>query len=123
MSRGRPPVNESLQRSAVMYERLNDRGDELITIEGEPHLSINGTDYRILDNTVTDFNNADKPLVSIGKKLTRELVILDPLSKNLDGLYRKLRERISDMQMKGKKDEIQEVLDETIYFVRWYLKT
>src|SRR5262245_5616739 len=113
-----PDAELRRRRTVEMYDRMEERNwdKDVITIKGEPYLIIDEQPYRILDSGVTEFDNRDKPLVSVGAHLSRELIILDPISKYLQSIYAKLKFGVENLNEEDQ--DIQSILDFTINFVR-----
>lgn len=127
MSSDRPASNSSsrpkqLRRrpSTEMYDRLKRyalAGDiSQTTIDNQHYVKINNVNYRILDGNVTDFNNENQPIVQIGVHGPQELVILDPSSPFLKGIYKELNKLINEEL--GPNPDTQSVLDYAMAFVR-----
>ncbi len=95
------------RRSVEMLTEMDFKFFNQKTEQGETYLEIAGTDYRVLDSTVTEFNNDDKPIASVGKALGREIIILDPNSKYLKEVYKGLKTEIErfEEQIKRKNKE------------------
>lgn len=110
------------RRTVEMYDGMEERNwvEDTRIINGEPYLIIDDTPYRILDSGVTEFDNRDKPLVSVGARLSRELIILDPSSKYLQSIYSKLKFGVENLNEEDQ--DIQTILNFTINFVRNFLR-